>query len=306
MSIFRTFFGIALLATLLGTLYYFRERVTYLLLPCQSPILYSIGAFDDRFGISKEQFADAILRAERIWEEPLQLDLFNNSEGGMLTVNLIYDLRQQSTQRLQTLGIVINEDEATYRSLKAKHGEFQSSYTRLKTELEGLYASYEQEKEAYEKEVSLWNSRGGAPKAKFDELNRQAASLKEKADYINQEKARLNELVADLNALVDVINGLAQRLNLNAERYNTIGAERGEEFEEGVYRSNSLYREIDIYQFDDTQKLIRVLAHELGHALGLEHLDDPQAIMYRLNQATNAKLSADDLVALKKKCRIAE
>jgi predicted Zn-dependent protease len=50
-----------------------------------------------------------------------------------------------------------------------------------------------------------------------------------------------------------------------------------------------------------------VLAHEFGHALGLDHVEDPQAIMYYLMDKQNIKdlkLTTDDINALKKGCNI--
>ena len=42
----------------------------------------------------------------------------------------------------------------------------------------------------------------------------------------------------------------------------------------------------------------------MGHATGLEHVDDKKAIKYRLNNGVNEKLATTDIVALKKLCWI--
>jgi predicted Zn-dependent protease len=91
---------------------------------------------------------------------------------------------------------------------------------------------------------------------------------------------------------------------MEVKKFNTIGEELGGEFEEGTYREDASGRQIDIYQFDTKGKLARVLAHEFGHALGLAHLENPKAVMYRLNNGVNEKLVADDILALKKHCGI--
>lgn len=295
---------ILVLAVFLGALYYFRSPLTQFLLPCRSPITYTIVTVDDRFGITRKQFSDAVAKAAQLWESPIQKDLFEPSENGALKINLIYDYRQEATKRLQQIGIVLHDDEKTYNELKAKYNTFTASYHTQKAEYDTLAADYAQKKSAYETEVAYWNSRGGAPKQKYEELNTQRDALNAEVQQLNQKQAILNELVADINALVDVMNKIAHELNLQADQFNKIGEERGNEFEEGIYKYDALTQEIDIYQFDDQAKLVRVLTHELGHALGLGHLENPKAIMYRLNQGTNEKLTADDIAALKTTCGI--
>lgn len=273
--------------------------------PCQQTISYNLGTFDNRFGISREQFLMAVARAEAVWEKPISRELFiyqpNKAE---LTLNLIYDFRQETTKRLQNLDLNIDSTQSNYSDLKRKYEILKNQYARDKAAFEQEAANFERQKNTYEQEVAFWNKKGGAPKPEFEKLQAQKTELNRQAEILNRHRDDLNELVNNLNAVVSALNKLAQELNLTVERYNTVGAERGEEFEEGLYRQGPEGKFIDIYEYENQDKLIRVLAHEFGHALDLEHLENPQAIMYRLNQASNEKLTEEDILALKQKCEI--
>ncbi len=85
--------------------------------------------------------------------------------------------------------------------------------------------------------------------------------------------------------MVVVINGIASNLNLDVVNYNNAGDVLGKEFNEGLYEKRNNRETITIFHFNNHDRLVRVLAHELGHALGLEHNNNPQALMYRLNQS---------------------
>lgn len=272
--------------------------------PCKQSVVYSIDNFDTRFGISKEYFLNAMKDAEAIWEKPTGKDLFQYSDNGYLKVNLIYDNRQETTSQLKNMGIVVENNRASYDSLKSKYDSIVASYEQNSKNFDARLAVFEARKREYEQAVSSANKKGGADKVTFDRLNTEKEYLNQEITYLNQLQSTLNAQVDDINALARTLNQLATTLNINVKQYNTIGGSLGGEFEEGTYISDAEGQRIDIYQFDNRTKLVRVLAHELGHALGLDHIEDPKAIMYRLNNGINEKLTASDLALVKNHCGI--
>ena len=302
--------GIALIifATLI---FVFRDRLHNQFLqlrdqffPCKNPITYTIGTFDVRFGISKADFLTATKQAEEIWEKPIGRDLFREEAKGNLKINLLYDYRQSATEKLQTLGLSVDDSRSSYDLVKARYAALNKQYLEDTATLALRVALLKSRQDAYNKEVVYWNRHGGAPKAEYDALQLEKQSIQTEIESIHQLQNALNIEAGNINALVATLNYLAQGLNLDVAKFNEVGASLGEEFEEGFYTSGAEGRSINVYQYASKTRLVRVLAHEFGHALSLPHLDNPKAIMYELNQATNEKLTADDLSALKTHCGI--
>ena len=240
--------------------------------PCKQPILYSIGTFDPKFGISKEEFITDIARAASVWEKPINRKLFVYSPTGDLKINLIYDYRQDAAVTLKKLGTNIDGSLATYLATKKKYTELQIAYKIKKIAFELLVAKYHTTGEGY------------------------SNVLKAQQD--------INADVSQINSTVVVLNTLATQLNMTVSKYNQIGKETGGEFDEALYVQNNEGNHIDVYEYTSKDKLVRVLTHELGHALGFAHVDNPDAIMYKINQSSNTKLTADDLNQLYTKCQI--
>ena len=292
---------ILLFSAILLSVFVFWEDFTSFFDPCKNPIEYSIGNIDGSFGISNDYLLSAVKEAEGLWESASNRNLFEYSSSGGMTINLIYDYRQDSTVQLSGLDSAIETDNAYYLSLKREYEGYVSQYNFGKTTLNALISDYEQRYSAYESEVNSWNRKKGSQE-KYNQLNSEKASLETMLAEIKTREGELNTLVGKINNSVRELNALATKLNLTVESYNEINESMEGEFEQGNYTFNSGVKAINIYQFENREKLVAVLVHEMGHALGMDHIDNPNDIMYSINMGESQKITSEDLAELNDIC----
>ena len=203
-------------------------------------------------------------KAEKIWETAAGKELFRYEEkGGALTVNLIYDSRQETTNTLKTINGVIAGKQSSYESFKADYDTLSQKFTTQKTQYRNDTIKLETMKRALDRDVSYWNERGGAPSGEFEKLQQREREFQNFVTALNTRVNTLNTSANDLNSLAAQINTLIEDLHLNVAKFNTTRAANGDEFSEGEYVRNGLNEDINIYEFGSDTKLIRVLMHEL-------------------------------------------
>ncbi|MDH4330027.1 MAG: matrixin family metalloprotease [Candidatus Moranbacteria bacterium] len=269
---------------------------------CDRTLEYSIGNFDERFGISEEEFLSALRESERVWEDAIGRNLFEYNPQASFQVSLIFDERQKQSMENDVLG---ND----YEKLVAVQGEISQEYKNLEAEYNSFIEIYNKEVKEYEKEVSQynsevekWNKEGGAPSKEYKKLEKKSEELKEWYLKIEKEIDEINDLAKKINELAKKENELISNFNENVETYRERYGE-AQEFNQGEYDGQG----ISVYQFREMQDLILVLTHEFGHALILGHAQNPQSIMYYLMEQQdleNVKLTQEDINALKTVCEL--
>jgi antitoxin component YwqK of YwqJK toxin-antitoxin module len=295
MSPTRAVLNVVVFTSLLagGGFYYVTHKA------CSSPIAYKIGTFDTGFGISKEDFLSSISSAGLLWDASVHKTLFAYNPKGSLTVNLVYDNRQKVTQQNQMLEADTQKLASVASSVKAQYQSLEADYQAQKAAYTAAVEAFNKDQTSYSTTVEYWNSQGGAPHTEYEALTSQRNDLIIKQSKLESDRLAINSLVDQINAFIEKYNLLVNDANA---QISTINQSAGKEFEEGQFdpRTNS----ITIYEFSNNKKLVRVLAHELGHAIGLDHNANPLSVMYPVNQATTLILTKDDIAALKAVCKL--
>lgn len=120
------------------------------------------------------------------------------------------------------------------------------------------------------------------------QLQLKVAQFEQEVRYYQQQNQSFNQQVDQHNQSIQQLN---QDIVQAQQRFPA------REFHKGVFMGNK----IEIYQFDGRDDLRLTIAHELGHALGLAHHNDPEALMYPMlgeQDLQHFRLRAADLQLL--------
>ncbi len=269
--------------------------------PCLAPKKYRIGALDPRFGITREEFQRHVEQAGDLWSAAAGRKLFRYDARGPLQIDLVYDSRQETTQRLMAARAAIAEKLKEADLIRDKLLPLQARYHALDQSYSDRLSSYNRLLQDHNRAVTESNAAGGAPEGEFQRLDAEKLVLRKEQMALDTERRELNGLVAETNERASAHNAVLERAKAEVDALNKSAAV-GSQFEQGLYTRRDDEERIEIYEYDGETALVAILAHEMGHALGVRHNTDPLSIMSPLVHTRELVLTAQDREGLSAAC----
>ena len=276
--------------------------------PCAIPVHYALGEVDADFGLDRFTVGVALTEAVNLWQAETGTRLFlESAQTGVMQVNLLFDERQQDAVERRSLRSRLEFDESDLVREQSVLQAWGERIERNQAARERRAAGLQSRLAQHEADVAAWNanpqgrsesrqraleSEGAALRAELAELERIDVELNSDIEAYNRRAESARQRVADMRARVEQYNSSAADAPVESGRYS-YDPEQG--------------RRIEVFRAASYDELVWVLAHELGHALGIGHVDEPGAVMHALlheggdlepGRARPVALSAADRAAL--------
>lgn len=279
-----------------------RDTANASAVPCAVPITWRIAAVDPRFGLAMARARAAVEEAAAVWERAAGVALFPHRIDGAMAVRFIYDERQAETERRRQLHADLEREGERLTAWRDELAARDAELVRIQAELDRDAAAFRRRLDDFNARVRRWNEQGGAPEPIFLELRGEEYRL----NYENQELTNRNDELLrrrdSLHAETELFNRAVEDHARRVEAFESSAPPRV--VESGQYHEVALVeggrvvgmnREIRIYRFDDWDQLVLLIAHELGHALGIGHVDTDGAVMHEFHARVGPGGGAPDL-----------
>jgi hypothetical protein len=250
------------------------------------PIRLHIGTIAPGFLCDKDTVRRALKRAIDLWESEASVPLFAFSDSGF-AVDLKFDYRQARLNLARLDRLKLTRDRKQLDDLDSDLSLKKTSYEREASRYQRRLSDYNDELDSYNRRVRMWNLQGGAPEGEFEDLQRKKRQLAWDQSSLDDDQRRLESSRMSLNLYVTNYNKRLSSYNLSVDSYKLMyGGGLRLKVGECVTLSGRPVG-ITVFAFEDETDLAAVLAHELGHALGIKHVADPGSVMSAVDSSSH-------------------
>lgn len=277
--------------------------------PCSQPLSYTIGNIDTRFSITEDELKEAVEKAAGVWNSGTETILLKAREDEPLeddiTIQMVYDDRQERTDREVRFRERIKSQQIRLDNQQINHDKKRDLFDQRSEEYQVFAENTSDQLGELNEWVTEKNDNGGFTGTEFEQFKQRKKEVEEAQEKVRIKQQELDDLARSINTEMDEINKKFEVHNKLIDQYNEEFA--GDlRFAKATYQRTSAGGVVTVNQFMNEKELILILAHELGHALGVSHLNQPKAVMYSLmgGQQINpvVQLTQSDIKAVMQLC----
>lgn len=277
--------------------------------PCSQPLRYTIGSIDSRFSISESELKEAVDAAARTWNSGTDMTLLEERTGapiqGDIVIQLVYDDRQERTDRELRFRERIRSQQIRLDRQQLQHDKKRELFDQRSEEYREFAAQTSRQLNELNSWVEDKNKNGGFVGSELDQYNSRKQDVENAQEKVRQKQQELDQLARSINSEMDELNEKFDVHNKMIDQYNNEFA--GDlRFAKATYQKTTDGGVVTVNQFMNKKELVLILAHELGHAMGISHLRQPESIMYSQmgQQQLNpfVQLTETDIQAVQQLC----
>ena len=283
-----------------------------------------IGKIDERYAdkITKEELRVIIDEIELFFETQLSFNVFDYAEDGK-PIDILYISPSQKKQELlkntQNMKTIKNSLNALDPDIqKQKHflemtkQKLQKEYTLLNVAIDKLN-TYIAEIDANKQNFTQreYNQHINSISLKKEQISSKQESLQQENITYENELEKLKEKLLKYNQLAETYNTISRDTEKLSSSFSEVkGITKGVIHSEIITQTegdqtikqikSTEMNKIEVYDFENTDLLKVILAHEIGHLVGVEHIQTKGALMHPIiqeEQKKNLSLTFDDIQA---------